>query len=736
MSEAQNLERLVVAEGDSSNWTPVIGDEFTELVDHLSKKRSGREIDRLQTSCERILRKAINPTSSSDRKTGLVIGYIQGGKTMSLTAVSALAADNGYAIVIVITGTTVNLYEQSADRLHKDLRLDSRPDRKWVHIREPVTSDRERIGKIIAAWSDPHADEYEKRMLLITVKKQHKVLPRLISVLKGLPLQNVAALIVDDEADQAGLNTKARVRQASKTYARLVNLRELFPRHSYLQYTATPQGNLLISILDTQSPDFSEVILPGEDYTGGIAFFGNELRLIRTIPTNEIGSRAAPLTEIPETLKEALRIFYIGVAAGFIDKHAQSDKNRTMLIHPSWQTTPHEEFAHWVRQLTQHWLATLLLSGSDSDRQDLLSEFRESYDDVKTTALDALPEWGILQNKLITALRQTNIVEINSTARAATGLDWRSNYSWIVIGGNALDRGFTVEGLTVTYMPRGLGVRNADALQQRARFFGHKRQYLGYCRIYLPTNVIDAFINYVQHEEDVRQHLENFSKTGLPLQQWRRAFLMPQGLNPTRRNILLNEHDVGVFSDDWFVTKQPHLPDQAFAEKNRELLDKLFTDLRPERLPRGLFGAPATRHYGVLDTRLGELLEMLLLEWKIGSLLDSVDFYGAALQLNGYLRQFPDEKCDVVFMNVGEEIRRNVSSRSNAIDNVFQGSNRNPGDPEYYPGDQAIKQEGQVCVQIRRLNLTMEKDLIARDVPTLAVWIPRKMESGWLVQKP
>jgi len=736
MSQQQNLERLVVAETSSSHWTPAIGDEFTELINHLRSRRSPKEIERLQISSERILRKAIDPTASSERKTGLIIGYIQGGKTMSLTAVSALAADNGYALVIVITGTTVNLYEQSADRLHKDLRLDTRHDRRWVHIREPVASDRQRIGQIISAWSDPNADEYEKRMLLITVKKQHKVLPRLISVLKGLPLGNVAALIIDDEADQAGLNTKARVRQASMTYTRLVGLRELFPRHSYLQYTATPQGNLLISILDTQSPDFSEVILPGEDYTGGIEFFGNELSLIRTIPSNEIGSPAAPLNEMPESLKESLRVFFIGVAAGFVDRHAHSDQNRTMLIHPSWQTDPHGQFAHWVRQVTKHWLETLLLDESESDRQDLLSEFKDAYDDVKATSFDTLPEWETLQNKLATALRQTNIDEINSTARAATGLDWRSNYSWIVIGGNALDRGFTVEGLTVTYMPRGLGVRNADALQQRARFFGHKRQYLGYCRIYLPTDVIDAFINYVQHEEDVRQHLENFAKTGLPLQQWRRAFLMPQGLNPTRRNILLNEHDVGVFSDSWFVTSQPHVPDGVFADRNRELLDKLVADLQPRRLPAELFGKPATRHYGVLDARLEKVFEMLLLEWKIGSLSDSVDFYGAALQLNNYLRQFPDERCDIVFMNFGEDSRRNVGFRNNAIDNVFQGSNRSPGDPEYYPGDQAIRRGEQVCIQIRRLNLTMSKELLARDVPTLAVWVPRKMESGWLVQRP
>ena len=77
-----------------------------------------------------------------------------------------------------------------------------------------------------------------------------------------------------------------------------------------------------------------------------------------------------------------------------------------------------------------------------------------------------------------------------------------------------MDRGFTVEGLTVTYMPRSVGVGNADTIQQRARFFGYKQSYLGYCRVYLDEDARDAYIDYVEHEEDMRRRLAEHQESG------------------------------------------------------------------------------------------------------------------------------------------------------------------------------------------------------------------------------
>ncbi len=101
-----------------------------------------------------------------------------------------------------------------------------------------------------------------------------------------------------------------------------------------------------------------------------------------------------------------------------------------------------------------------------------------------------------------------------------------------------MDRGYTVEGLTVTFMPRGAGAGNADSIQQRARFFGYKKGYLSYCRIYLEQDLLTAYSQYVDHEKSIRSELVEFQKAGKSLDEWRRQFLMPPKLRPTRSKIV------------------------------------------------------------------------------------------------------------------------------------------------------------------------------------------------------
>jgi hypothetical protein len=114
-------------------------------------------------------------------------------------------------------------------------------------------------------------------------------------------------------------------------------------------------------------------------------------------------------------------------------------------------------------------------------------------------------------------------------------------YAWILVSGQAMDRGFTVKELTVTYMPRGIGTGNADTLQQRARSFGYKRRYLGYCRIYLEAAALDAFHGYVRHEEQMREELTGVQQRGESLANWKRRFVLDEDVRPCRVNVIDQE---------------------------------------------------------------------------------------------------------------------------------------------------------------------------------------------------
>ncbi len=255
-----------------------------------------------------------------------MLGYVQSGKTLSFTAVAALARDNSYPMVIVITGVSNPLLDQSTQRLEQDLRLQN--NRKWRLFRNPKPEDRQSISDVLADWRNDRLPDRRRKTVLITVLKNTSTLRKLNQVLQKLDLASIPVLVIDDEADQAGLNTAVNRGAVSTTYQRLVTLRQNLPHHAYLQYTATPQAPLLINIIDVLSPRFVELLTPGDDYAGGERFFEQQPNLVRIIPPAEVPSRNTPLQDVPASLLTALRLFFLGVAAGFVQGEDQKRGRR------------------------------------------------------------------------------------------------------------------------------------------------------------------------------------------------------------------------------------------------------------------------------------------------------------------------------------------------------------------------------------------------------------------------
>jgi hypothetical protein len=716
-----------------SLWLPLQGAEVRELVTHLDLGLESSE--RLVSEATGILSKCIPPQGPADSTTGLVLGYVQSGKTMSFTTVAALARDNGYPMVIVITGISNPLLDQSTRRLEQDLRLQD--NRKWRLFRNPKVDDRQSIADVLAAWRDRRLADHRRKTVLITVLKSTTNLRNLNRVLQQLDLRTTPVLVIDDEADQAGLNTRAGQGAQSTTYQRLVTLRQNLPHHAYLQYTATPQAPLLINIIDVLSPRFAELLTPGDDYVGGETFFQQNPNLVRVIPAAEIPSRGNPLQDVPPSLLVALRLFFLGVAAGFTLGHDQQRgrRNRSMLVHPSRETTGHGQFYYWITQIRQQWLELLSLPVDDPERAAFVGTFRPEYDDLRATTAD-LPDFDTLAQELEYSIRQTMLLEVN--ARPITPQpDWKDSYPWIHVGGQAMDRGFTVEGLTVTYMPRDMGVGNADTIEQRARFFGYKRGYLGLCRVFLEVSVRDAFRFYVEHERDIRNRLQRHRDIGRPLSEWRRAFFLDNGLRPTRRQVLDLDYRQDTVSDDWFWPKVPHGTEELL-EANRKTVADFIQQRTWGDSPGDARRTPEQVHLITEDLPLRQAYVDLLIPLRLTEERDSQIFTGLLLQVEAYLENHPDATCTVYQMSKGRGRLRSVNDEQE-IPTLFQGANY--ADAAHrdmvYPGDERERAAQGVTIQIHTLQVR-QKDrgqLIADNVPTVAVWIPQSMAQEWLVQE-
>jgi hypothetical protein len=706
----------------AQGWSPHIGPETNEVLAKLgiSDPEDRRQIldDALS-----IMARSVSPTGKADTRTGLAFGQIQSGKTSSFTVVAALARDNGYAIVIVIAGTSLPLFRQSDARLRHDLRLDERSDRAWMPVSNPTRAEAQRIRGPLRDWRDGDTAQ----TVLVTVMKNHNHLRNLVDLLDLLDLKGIPVLIVDDEADQASLNNLVKRQEMSTTYRVLLQARSKLPLHTFLQYTATPQAPLLISLIDSLSPQFSRVLTAGKAYTGGKEFFLEVPDLIQVIPDSELPIPANNLTEPPASLLKALRLFFVGVAAAYAKSGGKMPEgNRSMLIHPSMGILPHAEFERWVRSTQDLWNDLLTLPESDSDRQDFIADFSNAYADLATTVKSLAPFDGVAKY-LYKAVNRTVITLMNSTGLGGTPeIAWKDTYSHILVGGQALDRGFTIEGLTITYMPRSAGVGNADTVQQRARFYGYKRPYIGYCRVFLERNVRDLFRSYIDHEESLRAELSK--NEDRPLAEWKRAFLLDTRYSPTRKSVLGFDIFQGDYADKWFRPGAPHLNEEAVAA-NRRLVEEFVASVSGWHPDAGHQDRTVEEIHLTEEVSAIDVLAGLLAPLRIVDAHDSLRFTGLLLQLRTYLEDHPDELAVVYRMSAGRPRKRTLDKDDSF--NLFQGRNPKNG-PIKYPGDEKIRSDGELSIQIH--NLTIPE--LKYGVPAIAVWVPSKMSVGWLAGRP
>ena len=284
--------------------------------------------------------------------------------------------------------------------------------------------------------------------------------------------------------------------------------------------------------------------------------------------------------------------------------------------------------------------------------------------------MPTLPGFDELVNELPYAIRKTEVLQVN--ARPITPQpDWRITYPWILVGGQAMDRGFTVEGLTVTYMPRDMGVGNADTVQQRARFFGYKRGYLGFCRVFLEQGLFQAFQSYVAHERDVRRRL--LEHRGRPLNEWRRAFFLDSSLRPTRRQVMDLNYQQDTFSNRWFWPKMPQ-GSAELLDANRQTIRAFVDTLLWQDDEGDARRTPDQVHLVAERIPLRRAYEDLLMPLRFTDEYDSQLFTGVLLQIDSYLQANPEATCALYQMSKGNERMRSVND-DDEIPTLFQGAN-------------------------------------------------------------
>ncbi|QKE00295.1 Z1 domain-containing protein [Nocardioides marmotae] len=647
---------------------------------------------------------------------------MQSGKTLSFTTVMALARDNNIPLMVLLAGTKQNLHEQTAKRLADDLAVE-RDDglSPWELFENPRDTAAADVADNIRSMQAEGTPEQFRKATVVTVMKNPSRLDAVRSLLDklsqyGVDLAATPVLVVDDEADQAGLNAAVQNDEQTATYRAILALRNSVPRHTYLMYTATPQANLLVNLADVLSPDFVSVLTPGRGYTGGKYFFQRHRdRFVRRLKPTEVTEALNATTQPPTTLLRAL--------ASYLLARAQKTSGRmSMLVHPSHTKDLQGIYGGFVTEVTAAWQEVLTDQGPD--RKELVDHvFSPAYQDL----VDGGASMSPLEDLLETVphwIQHTRVRVVNSQADVNAGVNWAAAASWILVGGNKLDRGFTVEGLTTTYMPRKIGAGQVDTVQQRARFFGYKRSYADLCRAWLNGDTALVFEHYVEHEEVLRAELVKADTDGISLKAWKRKMLLDPSFKPTRKAVI----DIDYFhdrirGDRWMSMDRVPYAGASVGGPLEELWDSLAgAAVIDDRDGRG------GNHNLRVAAPMADVVKAVL-DWVTPedggptrpapedvALLNQI-----ALLLQARLDDAPALTVDLYLMDGGEQ--RSRTSRSGAVDLPTGRSNNYKGDDHFFT-------EAVTSFQLHRV---MVKDG-GPEMLGVRVRVPQALAGGVLVQ--
>lgn len=594
------LRKFKISRKNPSN-SIKIGESSDMLFASLENKLNDRERSDLRNSSLKILQQTLPhqfPANTKNSNTGLVIGKIQSGKTMSFTSVLALAQDNGYKIVVLISGRTNLLLKQTKDRLKVDFQNDRNIKIKSIDAKTNVAT-------LVNTISKPFENNKRSKLNILPILKHQLSINKVSELLsdKNLQrhLQQNTVLIIDDEADQASLNTFAKSNaknnqnKASAIFSSIRRLRSVCPNHSYIQYTATPQANLLIDTFSLLSPDWHVLLTPGDSYTGGNEFFNdvsNNPVLYGEIPVEgDYPPETKNLTSPPSSYIDAIIEFLMlsALMSGRIKGTKKYNSKGSMLVHPTYivnetktNTVGIKKFESWCINIKDD-LENFIDIG---DYTYFESTYKKLQNDFENTSI--FNQFPSIEDIMID-IEDNVIDEIRISRVTGNMLDKEEGYPWdeydyhILLGGALLDRGFTVENLIMTYMPRDSKSKNqSDTIEQRCRFYGYRKKYLNFCRVYLTKGMIQDYQSYNEFENHLHKLLANQSLS--EFYESGSRILLEKSLIATNMN-RISDKLINTQLRKWqyFELQEYSVDDNnAIIQKYINYLTRFFTDLKPK----------------------------------------------------------------------------------------------------------------------------------------------------------
>lgn len=528
-----------------------------------------------------------NPKDKNNwkRRRGLVMGHVQMGKTTNYSALVSKAADVGYRIIIILAGQTNSLRYQTQVRLDRtfvgkssisdathtkvyDVARVFAGEKEGYVIRHPFcgTSQLSDFNMAAANTTGAHEGNFADPILFVT-KKNPKVLERLTQWLTGLRQDEKLdgpMLLIDDEADNASVNTNSDPTKATTINRHIRALLHTCKQSTYIGYTATPFANIFIdpdTIDDWQREDlfpadFIKSLDPPNNYVGAKRLFPQDGDLhemcIRPIPADYVDClpvkhpAAWQVECIPESLSDAVREYVLARAV----RIARGDGNShsAMLVNVSRFNAVQAQVRDLIDvQLFSMQTAIESWSMANWTKSDALQRLKRVWDEEYEGVIELT--WDSIRPFLKDSINSIKTLLVNMKG---SGIDYESapptGLHIIGVGGLALARGLTLEGLLISYVLRNVGA--ADTLLQMGRWFGYRPGFENLCRIHVSPSLIGDFQEVSDSVEELRADFQRMALLGkTPFEFGLKVRQSPTGIAITAANKMRSATEISLAED-------------------------------------------------------------------------------------------------------------------------------------------------------------------------------------------
>ena len=498
---------------------------------------------------------------------GMVVGYVQSGKTNNYITLINKAIDCGYKLIIILAGMYNDLRSQTQCRIDEQiLGLETSIEKnnkntaqgvglgdlgEKIDIKIQYLTSREQQGDFKISRANSQGKHIKEVPHVLVVKKNSSILKNLNKYLKELGMQDLPMLLIDDEADQASVNTKKQD-EKSIEYDRTTinehinNILNKFNRKTYVGYTATPYANVFITkegdednYKDIFPKDFIISMPKPDKYQGAEEIFGYDYEkhfreiddLDELINKDNIKNKDASVSDLSDvsefnSLKKAVYSFLCVIA---IKELRGISGHNSMLVHlvrfKNVQSSIYRELEDFIKIIRN----SIRYDKNSKLVQSIVEILKEEYPNEYTNKEVILK---LIEKNLDPLMFK--IKELNGNSKDSLDYIDNKKLNVIAVGGNKLSRGLTLEGLSISYYMRAS--KAYDTLTQMGRWFGYRKGYEDLCRVYTSSDILDYFQKVSIAEKELREMLGDMARKGETPKQFQIRVRYFPGLMVTAAN--------------------------------------------------------------------------------------------------------------------------------------------------------------------------------------------------------